>query len=187
MGLYDQPYTDPMRDLIGALERNTELTVGSAGTFYEHLDQFEGPLSKALSALESSIENLEIRPALPEALHLEPPAAAHVSELPGPRSPNPPAPEESGTTAHAGLKPPPAAMPFFTRGGLAPLSFRPRLGGSTGIKAQGPSTEARWCLRDDCSRDISECRECGEWDEETQTCRYEERAAESEDTRDGEA
>jgi len=173
MGLYDQPYTDPMRDLIEKLEFHTERTVESTGVFHENPWLHEPGLSKTLSELEDCIEGTEIVPAVPEPLAIQPALEPHLSELPGPRSPGPPVPEESGAWQAIALMPPPAARPFFAGDGLAPSPYKPHFGGSTGIKVQGPATDARWCPRDECVKDIDECRECADWDEDSGECQHE--------------
>jgi len=182
MGMFDIPYRDPVRDCIEHLEINTEITTQGGVVFYENPWEYEPALSKRLTELENRLEGSEVVPAAPEPLALKPEPGPHLSELPGPRNPDPPVLEETGARGYAGPPAPPAAVPLVARDGIAPPSYRPRLGGSAGIKHVGSSTESRLCPRDNSEKDIEECRDCEYWDPETETCRYEEQAAESEET-----
>lgn len=182
MGFYDQPYPDPMRDRIEALELETERTVEGTGVFYEDPWRFEPGFSKTLTELEDSIEGTAIVPAVPEPLVPEPLPGPHLSELPGPSSPDPPVLEETGTRGCAGPPAAPAAVPLVARDGIGASTPRPRLGGSAGIKYNGPATEARWCPRDECDRDPEECADCPDHDVDSGECHYEGRTTGSEET-----
>jgi len=171
----DIPSSDPF-DLprqLDALETSIERSFEPGFGFYPQPDAHMDDLGRMLDALEASVEGTLVPHASSEPPVIEPAMEIPLSELPGPRSPDPPLLEETATRSQTGLRPAPATVPFFTPNGLKAPSYRPRLGGSAGTKYQGTSTATRWCPRDNDVKDTDECRECPDWDEDAGECHYE--------------
>ena len=154
-----EPYFGPVRDQLEALEDSIEFSHEHGNVFYEHPYQYEDSLSRTLNALEASIEGTVVPP----------PAPADESGQPigGYTSDGPPIVPDGKMVSWIALEPPPAARPYFTRDGLAPLSHRPRPGGSTGIRNEGASGTARWFP--ESSEWVDEentCQSCEYWEED---------------------
>ena len=134
---------------------------------------FMDDLASLLGLAEAAmIETTVVPPPFePEPLvPAEPGAGPYLSH--GPTSPGPPSPDDRPQHYRGDLQAPPAASPFLTREGLAPPSYRPHFGGA-GIRNQSSSGTARWCPRDESVKDIDECRECADWDEDSGECQHE--------------
>ena len=161
------PYSDPLRDVIEALEKSIDQPHGLPPSPFFHGEDMRDGIGIALDAVEASIEGTVVRPAVPTPV--EPLPLAH--ELPGlvsqGASKGPPLEPEPGRLDWISLNPPVAARPYFTHEGLDALPYQPRGHSGTGIRNEAGS-RARQCPKDDHTVDETEdcpsCREFGDHD-----------------------
>jgi len=136
-------YSDPLHQILGMLELDIELTPSPVPFPPWDPEMQPDPVAEQLAMLEESIEGVTVHgppppPDLPVATL--PPSLAYG----GPRSPDPPVPEEASGRDWRTLMAAPAAVPFFTHEGLDGRGYHPQLGGSTGIRADSAPPK-RWC------------------------------------------
>ena len=170
------PYSDPLRDVIEALEDSVDQLYGLPPSPFFHGEDMRDGIGRALDAVEASIEGTVVRPAEPipvEPLPLAPEPPGLVSQG---ASEGPPLEPEPGRLEWIALNPAPESRPFFTHEDLDAPSDRPRSRGSTGIRNNEGSRE-RWCPQDRCTVDEEEdcpsCKEFGDHDGDgVEQCRY---------------
>jgi len=153
-----QPYSDPLRPLLDALEDSVESFRSPESAWIPGSDRnFMDDLGLMLGRLEEHIEMTHVPPPVVEALPV-PPAQPQLPLSVGPTSEGPPLVPEAPRLTRTELEPPLAARPYVTHEGLMPPSYRPSRGGSTGTR--NPSGD----------RHVRRCPETSEYVDEEEAC-----------------
>jgi len=160
-----EPYFDPIRDQIEALETSIERSFEPDLGHFQNPEAFVDGLGRSLDALEMVIEGTEVHAPEFGLEPTSPPAAGAPPAFSGPvhQTTQPQVlPEDTGRH-WASIQPESAAVPFRTRDGLTPPSYRPRAGGGTGIRYQGGWGSVRRCPESGEFVDEEACQDCDKW------------------------
>jgi len=152
--------SDPMLDALEQQNEGTVIPGESPTDDWAGLDR----VGRMCGELERSIEGTTVPPTSQEEPDFSPPISPSPPSLAvgGPRSPDPPIPEEHRPVEWVEMKSSFASRPYFAHDGLSREPYRPHPGRNTG-SLDRTSVPTRWCPDRREAVEVTACEECDKW------------------------